>query len=67
MSNHPIWDDEGCTNYKQKIDRLALKISWLDFKLFLVMIYIFAHTMMFFVVAMYINELEQEAHKDKGI
>ena len=67
MSNHPIWDDEGCKNYKQTIDRLALKISWLDFKLFLVMIYIFTHTMVFLVVAIYINELRHEAHKDKGI
>jgi hypothetical protein len=67
MSNHPMLDDEGCKNYKQKLDQLAIKISWLDFKLFLVMMYIFAHTMFFLVVAIHINELKQEAHKDKGI
>jgi hypothetical protein len=69
MLTQPMLDDEGYHEghgtHKKTIDELNLKISYLDFKLMVVMVYTLMNTISFFVAAVYINALRQEAQGKK--
>ena len=60
-------EDEGGKAYKKKLDDLNLKISFVDFKLMVVMFYTLMNAICLLVAAVQINTLRQDQGGHKPV
>ena len=60
-------EDEWDKAYKKKLDDLNLKISFVDFKLMVVMFYTLMNAICLLVAAVYINALRQDQGGHKPV